>query len=83
MDVSRVSGREAEAHLNLKDWVGWRVGWMTGWYNPFDRYIDIVTSPVDIGRLVAIQGEYMQSQGRLVQEFGNKLAEFSKGIQTK
>jgi hypothetical protein len=78
MDVSRVSGREAEAHLNLKDWVGWRVGW-----NPFDRYIDIVTSPVDIGRLVAIQGEYMQSQGRLVQEFGNKLAEFSKGIQTK
>ena len=81
MDVSRVSAQDAESQINLKNWVGWKVGWMTGWYNPFDRYIDIVTNPAEIGRLVAIQGEFMQGQGRLVSEFGNKLAEFSKGMQ--
>ena len=79
MEVSRVSNPES-AQFSIKDWVGWRVGWMTGWYNPFDRYNDIVTNPVDIGRLVAIQGEFMQNQGRLVQEFGNKLAELSKDM---
>lgn len=79
MDVSRVQNPEAESHLALKNWVGWKVGWLTGWYNPFDRFIDITTNPADIGRLVSIQGEFMQNQGRLVQEFGAKLSEFAKG----
>jgi hypothetical protein len=78
MAVERIPNIEVQEAIRIKDWIGWKVGWLTGWYNPFDRYGDLVT-PVELGRLVAIQGEYMQNQGRLVQELGQKLTEFARG----
>ena len=79
MDVTRVHP-EAESQLNIKNFVGWRIGWWTGWYNPFDRWGELVTNPVEIGRLVSIQGEFLVSQGRLVSELGNKLTELGKEV---
>jgi hypothetical protein len=74
MDISKIEAQEA---IRIKDWVGWKVGWITGWYNPFDRE-DLVINPADLGRLVSIHGEFMQAQGKIVQELGSKLSEFAK-----
>ena len=74
MDVSRVANIGAETNFSLKT----LVGWITGWYNPYERFNDFVTNPVDIGRLVTIQGDFMVNQGKLVTELGHKLSEFSK-----
>lgn len=60
----------------------WKVGWMTGWYNPFSRLGETI-NPAEVGRLVAVQGEYMVNQGRLVQELGNKLNELFQGANIK
>jgi hypothetical protein len=76
--ISRIPNIELQEAIHFKDWIGWKVGWLTGWYNPIDRLGDLV-NPAELGRLVSLQGEYMQNQGRLVQEFGEKLTEFAKG----
>ena len=69
MSIDQISNVERQSSFRLRDWVGWHVGWATGWYNPFDRLQDLVT-PVDLGRLVRIQGEFMQEQARLMGEQG-------------
>jgi hypothetical protein len=76
--ISRIPNIELQEAIRIKDWIGWKVGWLTGWYNPFERLGDLV-NPAELGQLVAIQGEFMQNQGRLVQDLGNKLTEFGKG----
>jgi hypothetical protein len=76
MDISKISN-EAQEMFPIKNWVGWKVGWLTGWYNPMERLGDLI-NPADLGRLVSIQGEYMQAQGKLVQDLGGKLSQFSK-----
>lgn len=80
--ISKIPNIELQEAIHFKDWIGWKVGWLTGWYNPIDRLGDLVT-PVDMGRLIAIQGEYMQNQGKLVQDLGAKLSEFAKGANVK
>jgi hypothetical protein len=76
--INRIPNIERQEAIHFKDWIGWKVGWLTGWYNPIDRLGDLV-NPAELGQLVSLQGEYMQNQGRLVQEFGAKLTEFAKG----
>lgn len=75
--ISRIPNIELQEAVRIKDWIGWKVGWLTGWYNPFERLGDVI-NPAELGRLVAIQGEFMQNQGRLVQELGSKLSEIAK-----
>jgi len=77
--VTRIPNIELQEAIQLKNWIGWKVGWLTGWYNPIDRLGELI-NPVEVGRLVAIQGEFMQGQGKLVQDLGNKLTEFGKGV---
>jgi len=78
MSTNRIPNIELQERFPIKDWIGWKVGWLTGWYNPFDRLGELV-NPAELGRLVAIQGEFMINQGRIVQELGGKLGEFAKG----
>jgi len=78
MDISKIAN-EFEERVPIKNWVGWKVGWLTGWYNPFDRLGDLV-NPAELGRLVTIQGEFMQAQGKLVQELGGKLNQVAKQL---
>jgi hypothetical protein len=80
MDIKKIPNIELQEAVRIKDWIGWKVGWLTGWYNPIDRLGELV-NPVDLGRLVSIQGEYMQAQGKLVQDLGAKLSEFAKGAE--
>ena len=75
-DISKITTESLE-QFPIKNWVGWKVGWLTGWYNPIDRLGDLI-NPAELGRLVSIQGEFMVSQGKLVQDLGAKLSDFSK-----
>jgi len=84
MAISRIPNIELQEAIPIKNWVGWHVGWWTGWYNPFDRLGDRV-NPAELGKLVVIQGEFMQEQarimgeqGRIVQGLGEKLANFDR-----
>ena len=78
MAISKIDNPgELQEAFRIKDWIGWKVGWLTGWYNPIDRLGELI-NPAELGRLVSIQGEYMQAQGKLVQDLGAKLSEFSK-----
>jgi hypothetical protein len=81
-DISRIQNIELQEAIHFKDWIGWKVGWLTGWYNPIDRLGDLV-NPAELGRLITIQGEFMQSQGKLVQELGGKLTEFARGARAQ
>lgn len=76
--IDRIKNIELQEAIRLKDWVGWKVGWLTGWYNPFERLGDLV-NPAEVGRLVTLQGEFLQNQGRLVQDLGAKLDGFARG----
>lgn len=80
--IDRIRNVELQEAIRIKDWVGWKVGWATGWYNPFDRLGELV-NPAEIGRLVEIQGEFLQNQGRLVQELGGRLNEVTKSLNTQ
>ena len=82
MSMNRIPNIELQEAIHFRDWIGWKVGWLTGWYNPIDRLGDLV-NPAELGRLVEIQGEFMVNQGKLVQELGAKLGEFSRGAATK
>lgn len=76
--IDRIQALELQEAIRIKDWIGWKVGWLTGWHNPLDRLGEVV-NPAEIGRLVTLHGEYMQRQGQLVQEFGSRLNEFTRG----
>lgn len=78
MTIDRIPNIELQEAIRIKDWIGWKVGWMTGWYNPIDRLGDIV-NPAHLGELIAIQGEFMQDQGRLVEQLGKRLNDFARG----
>jgi hypothetical protein len=78
-DITRIPNVELQEAIKIKDWIGWKVGWMTGWYNPIDRLGEVI-DPVAVGRLVVLQGELMQKQGQIAQEFGAKLSDLTKEV---
>jgi hypothetical protein len=87
MTISHIPNIERQEAFHIKGWIGWQIGWWTGWHNPFDRYQDLV-NPAELGRLVRIQGEFMQEQarlmgeqGRIVQNLGERLSEVIKADQ--
>lgn len=89
MSISHIPNPEPQEPIHIKNWVGWHVGWWTGWYNPFDRLRDLV-SPVELGKLVVVQGEFMQEQarlmgeqGKIVQGLGEKLSNFAAAGQKR
>jgi hypothetical protein len=76
--ISHIPNIELQEAIRLRDWIGWKVGWLTGWYNPIDRLGDVI-NPAELGRLIEVQGRFMEQQGKLVQGFGEELAKFTAG----
>ena len=82
MPITKIPNVEAQEPFRFKEWIGWKVGWLTGWYNPFDRLAEVI-NPRELGELVRLQGEFMQTQGKIVQELGGKLGDFAKRANIK